>query len=108
MNAIFTVERAQPGSHARRGWETLTSMLIEALAGADQKPKVFMLWGAFAQARHLSIGEPHLVLQANHPSPLSARRPPIPFFGCGHFSRSNAFLQQHGRGTIAWCEPSLS
>ena len=82
-------------------------MLIEALA-ADQKPKVFMLWGAFAQARHLSIGEPHLVLQANHPSPLSARRPPIPFIGCGHFSRSNAFLQQHARGTIAWCEPSLS
>ncbi|MBC8118409.1 MAG: uracil-DNA glycosylase [Burkholderiaceae bacterium] len=107
LNAIFTVERAQPGSHARRGWETLTSMLIEALAG-DQKPKVFMLWGAFAQARHLSLGEPHLVLQANHPSPLSARRPPTPFIGCGHFSRSNAFLQQHGRGTIVWCKPGLS
>ena len=105
LNAIFTVERAQPGSHARRGWEALTAMLIDAIA-ADQQPKVFMLWGAFAQERHLSIGEPHLVLQANHPSPLSARRPPIPFIGCGHFSLCNAFLQQHGRGTIAWCEPS--
>ena len=107
LNAIFTVERAQPGSHARRGWETLTSMLIAALA-ADQRAKVFMLWGAFAQARHVSIGEPHLVLQANHPSPLSARRPPIPFIGCGHFSRTNAFLLQHERGTIDWCEQRLS
>lgn len=62
-----------------------------------------MLWGAFAQARHVGIDQPHLVLQANHPSPLSARRPPIPFIGCGHFSRANVFLQQHGRGTIDWC-----
>lgn len=107
LNAIFTVERSQPGSHARKGWETLTSMLIAALA-TDERPKVFMLWGAFAQARHASIGEPHRVLQANHPSPLSARRPPIPFIGCGHFSRTNAFLLQHGRGTIDWCEPPLS
>ncbi len=101
-NAIFTVERAQPGSHARKGWETLTAMLLAALA-ADQRPKVFMLWGTFAQARHAGIGKPHLVLQANHPSPLSARRPPLPFFGCGHFSRCNAFLQEHGRGKIDWC-----
>ena len=54
LNAVFTVERAQPGSHARKGWETLTSMLLDALA-ADQHPKVFMLWGAFAQAWHPSI-----------------------------------------------------
>jgi len=102
LNAIFTVERAQPGSHARRGWETFTTMLLSAL-GADQRPKVFMLWGAFAQARHAGIDEPHLVLQANHPSPLSARRPPMPFLGCGHFSRANAFLLRHGRGTVDWC-----
>ncbi|MEP6607749.1 MAG: uracil-DNA glycosylase [Burkholderiaceae bacterium] len=102
LNTIFTVERAQPGSHARKGWETLASLLVEALA-VDQQPKVFMLWGAFAQARHLNIGERHLVLRANHPSPLSAQRPPIPFIGCGHFSRANAFLLQHGRGQIDWC-----
>lgn len=102
LNAIFTVERDAPGSHARKGWETLTSMLLNVLA-ADQTPKVFMLWGAFAQAARAGIDKPHLVLQANHPSPLSARRPPLPFFGCGHFSRANAFLQQHGRGTIDWC-----
>src|SRR5215203_3068766 len=107
LNAIFTVERAQPGSHARRGWETLTAMLIEALA-ADQTPKVFMLWGAFAQARHASIRAPHLVLQANHPSPLSARRPPMPFIGCGHFSIANNFLRERGRGAIDWCGQTKS
>ncbi len=102
LNAVFTVERGVPGSHARKGWETLTSMLIAALA-ADARPKVFMLWGASAQAWQPSVAGSHLVLQANHPSPLSARRPPIPFVGCGHFSRANAFLQQHGRGQIEWC-----
>jgi uracil-DNA glycosylase len=102
LNAIFTVERGMPGSHARKGWEALTSMLLDALA-ADKRPKVFMLWGAFAQAWQTNLNEPHLVLQANHPSPLSAHRPPIPFVGCGHFSRANEFLRQHGRGRIEWC-----
>ena len=102
LNAVFTVERGAPGSHARKGWETLTSMLLDALV-ADQRPKVFMLWGAIAQAWRASITEPHLILQANHPSPLSARRPPVPFLGCGHFSQANVFLQQHGRGQIDWC-----
>ena len=102
LNAVFTVERGLPGSHARKGWETFTSMLMGALV-ADQRPKVFMLWGMLAQAWHSGITAPHLVLQANHPSPLSARRPPIPFVGCGHFSQANAFLQQHGRGVIDWC-----
>ena len=102
LNAIFTVERGAPGSHARKGWEKLTSMLLTALV-ADQRPKVFMLWGALAQAWRASITEPHLILQANHPSPLSARRPPIPFVGCGHFSQANAFLQRNGRGQIDWC-----
>jgi uracil-DNA glycosylase len=96
------VERGMPGSHARKGWETLTSMLLGALA-ADQRPKVFMLWGTLAQAWQISLAEPHLILQANHPSPLSARRPPIPFVGCGHFSQANKFLQKHGRGQIDWC-----
>ncbi len=62
-----------------------------------------MLWGAQAQSRRAGLGEPHLVLEANHPSPLSARRPPVPFLGCGHFSRANAFLAAHGRGVIDWC-----
>jgi len=102
LNAVFTVERGAPGSHARKGWEAFTSMLLRALV-VDQRPKVFMLWGMLAQAWQASITGPHLTLKANHPSPLSARRPPIPFIGCGHFSRANNFLQQHGRGVIDWC-----
>jgi uracil-DNA glycosylase len=102
LNAVLTVEEGRPGSHAGKGWEAFTDALVRALA-ADPRPKVFLLWGAFAQARGAGIGGPHLVLQANHPSPLSARRPPAPFIGCGHFSRANAFLAANGRGTITWC-----
>lgn len=102
LNAVLTVEAGSPGAHAGRGWEALTSELLRRLA-QDARPKVFMLWGALAQARKAGVGEPHLVLEANHPSPLSARRPPVPFLGCCHFSSANAFLQTHGRGAIDWC-----
>lgn len=102
LNAVLTVEDGAPGAHAGRGWEVLTTALLQRLAD-DPQPKVFMLWGALAQARRTAIGAPHLVLEANHPSPLSARRPPVPFLGCGHFSRANAFLQANDRGAIAWC-----
>ncbi len=102
LNAVLTVEDGSPGAHAGRGWEALTADLLRRLA-VDVQPKVFMLWGALAQARRAVIGAPHLVLEANHPSPLSARRPPAPFIGCGHFSRANAFLEANGRGTIEWC-----
>lgn len=105
LNTVLTVEDGQPASHARRGWEALTDALIAALA-ADVAPKVFMLWGAHAQAK-LSLIEAgagtHFVLTANHPSPLSARRPPQPFLGCRHFSQANAFLAAQGRGVIDWC-----
>ena len=102
LNAVLTVEDSCPGAHAGRGWEALTAGLLQRLAD-DARPKVFMLWGALAQARRAGIGEPHLVLEANHPSPLSARRPPVPFLGCGHFSRANVFLEANGRGKIEWC-----
>jgi len=102
LNAVLTVEDGSPGAHAGRGWEALTADLLRRLAD-DARPKVFMLWGALAQARRAGIGKPHLVLEANHPSPLSARRPPAPFLGCGHFSRANAFLEASGRGKIEWC-----
>lgn len=102
LNAVLTVEEGTPGAHAKRGWEHLTTALLRRLA-QDARPKVFMLWGAFAQAHRAGIEPPHLVLEANHPSPLSARRPPVPFLGCCHFSRANAFLQAHGRGAIDWC-----
>ncbi|MCU0949581.1 MAG: uracil-DNA glycosylase [Burkholderiaceae bacterium] len=105
LNTVLTVEDGAPGSHARHGWEQLTDALVEALA-RDAAPKAFLLWGAQAQAKRTLIeraGASHCVLLANHPSPLSARRPPVPFLGCGHFSAANAFLQQHGRGAIDWC-----
>lgn len=109
LNAVFTVEEGKPGSHARRGWERLSRSVIEQLA-RDARPKVFLLWGTFAQAQRDLVetnGPQHLVLAANHPSPLSARRPPVPFFGCRHFSRANEFLEQRGRGSIDWCGGSL-
>jgi uracil-DNA glycosylase len=105
LNAVLTVEDGQPGSHARRGWEAFTDGLVQSLA-ADPAPKVFLLWGAHAQAKCALIERAsagHAVLQANHPSPLSARRLPVPFLGCGHFSGANAFLAAHGRGQIDWC-----
>ena len=103
LNATLTVEEGQAASHAKCGWQHLTDAVIGALA-ADSAPRVFMLWGAHAQAkRDLIHASTHGVLLANHPSPLSARRPPLPFLGCGHFSAANAFLESRGQGTIDWC-----
>jgi uracil-DNA glycosylase len=65
-----------------------------------------MLWGGPAQAKRARIegaGRGHLVLAANHPSPLSARRPPLPFLGCRHFSQADSFLAAHGRERVDWC-----
>ena len=105
LNAVLTVEAGAAGSHARRGWEVLTDALVGALA-QDPAPKAFLLWGAHAQAKRGLIaqaGRGHAVLQANHPSPLSARRPPLPFLGCAHFSRTNEYLRAHGRSVVDWC-----
>ncbi|MGP1683178.1 MAG: uracil-DNA glycosylase [Giesbergeria sp.] len=96
LNTTLTVEEGQPGSHAKRGWEQLTDALIAHVAGEAQ-PVVFMLWGAHAQSKRALITAPqHLVLCANHPSPLSALRPPVPFIGCGHFGKARAFRLAHG------------
>lgn len=108
LNTSLTVEDGAPASHAKfqkgGGWEALTDALIARVA-ADPAPKVFMLWGAHAQAKAALIEAAadgaHLVLQANHPSPLSATRPPAPFIGCGHFSQAAAWLAQRGR-PMAW------
>jgi uracil-DNA glycosylase len=91
LNTTLTVEDGQPASHARRGWEALTDGLIRAVAELP-RPVVFMLWGAHAQGKaggiELAAPGRHVLLQANHPSPLSALRPPVPFLGCGHFGRA--------------------
>jgi uracil-DNA glycosylase len=98
LNTTLTVEDGQPAAHAKQGWELLTDALISACA-AKPRPVVFMLWGAHAQAKQALIAahnadERHLVLCANHPSPLSALRPPAPFIGCGHFGQAERFLLQ--------------
>ena len=100
LNAVLTVEDGQAASHAGKGWEVLTDALIRT-AAEDPAPKVFMLWGNYAQAKAPLIeaaGQDHLVLKANHPSPLSALKPPRPFIGCGHFSEAKAWLEARGRG----------
>ena len=98
LNTTLTVEADQAASHAGWGWEALTDALIEAVA-ADATRKVFMLWGAHAQRKRALIeaqGGGHLVLQCNHPSPLSASRGPLPFMGCGHFSAAQQYWADQG------------
>jgi uracil-DNA glycosylase len=101
LNTVLTVERGAPGSHAGRGWEALTDAIIDHCS-ASGPDKVFMLWGVHAQKKAERIGARHAVLQANHPSPLSARRGPVPFMGCGHFGLANAWLRARGVATVDW------
>ncbi len=101
LNTSLTVEEGQAASHAKQGWESLTDQLISAVS-AMPEPVVFLLWGAHAQAKRALIDPRHRVLTANHPSPLSALRPPVPFLGCGHFSAANRFLRAQGRDGIHW------
>lgn len=109
LNTSLTVEDGAPASHAKRGWERVTDALIAAVA-RDARPKVFMLWGAHAQAKQalLPPGNGHLVLMANHPSPLSAGRPPVPFMGCGHFKTANEWLASQGQESIVWNDPATN
>lgn len=94
LNTCLTVEEGRPASHAKRGWEVLTDAVISQVS-AHGKPCVFMLWGAHAQSkRPLIDASRHLVLCANHPSPLSALRPPVPFIGCRHFSQAVKWKQE--------------
>ncbi|ROT45853.1 uracil-DNA glycosylase [Pusillimonas sp. NJUB218] len=103
LNTVLTVESGKPASHARHGWEAVTDALIRRVAQGTQ-PKVFMLWGNHAQQKRGLIPDNafNLVLCANHPSPLSARRPPVPFIGCGHFAQTNAWLTEQGQRAINW------
>jgi uracil-DNA glycosylase len=116
LNTCLTVEDGKPASHAKQGWEVLTDLLIEAVAQKPD-PVAFLLWGAHAQAKRALIeratsssaggqADRHLVLTANHPSPLSALRPPQPFIGCGHFERAAAFLLKTRNPANPWSEES--
>lgn len=91
LNTCLTVEEGKPASHANRGWEQLTDAVIRHVS-EHARPSVFMLWGSHAQGkRSLIDASRHLVLCANHPSPLSALRPPVPFIGCEHFSKARTW-----------------
>ena len=106
LNTAFTVEDGLPASHSKWGWEVLTDSIIDALA-KDAEPRAFLLWGGHAQSKALGIealnaDRRHLVLKANHPSPLSALRPPLPFMGCGHFGQVNQWLMAQNKNPIVW------
>lgn len=99
LNSVLTVEHGQAAAHQGRGWESFTDAVVEHLSAHGQ-PMVFLLWGSYAQKKGQIIDTSrHLVLRSPHPSPLSARRG---FFGCRHFSATNNWLQEHGRGDIDW------
>lgn len=99
MNAVLTVREGQANSHKGKGWEIFTDRVIELL-NQREKPIVFLLWGGNAKQKMRLITNPnHLILQAAHPSPLSAFNG---FFGCRHFSKANEFLVNHGMEPIDW------
>lgn len=108
LNTCLTVEDGLPASHEGRGWEALTDALVRACASTGQA-KAFLLWGAHAQKKAALVeGHDHLVLRSNHPSPLSARRGPVPFLGCGHFSAVNQWLLGRGLPSVVWSDAVLA
>jgi len=99
LNSVLSVEHAQAASHQGKGWERFTDQVINVI-NSQKNNVVFMLWGAYAQKKGASIDQSrHLVLQAPHPSPLSAHRG---FLGCGHFSKANQYLVEHDQVPIDW------
>jgi uracil-DNA glycosylase len=104
LNAVLSVPKGQANGHRGRGWEAFTDAAIRAV-DAQSQPVVFILWGAYAQAKAALVHPPHLVIASPHPSPLSARKG---FFGSRPFSRANAFLVAHGRTPIDWALPDLT
>jgi uracil-DNA glycosylase len=99
LNATLTVRANQPGSHQKHGWEEFTDAAIRALS-EKKKGLVFLLWGKFAQAKELLIdASRHHILKAPHPSPFSVHSG---FFGCKHFSKTNALLKKEGLKEIDW------
>lgn len=102
LNAVLTVEDGRAGAHQGKGWEGFTDHVIQTLAEQRQE-LVFLLWGSYAQAKGKVIdARRHRVLRAPHPSPLSAHRG---FLGCGHFSATNRYLHERGKGQIDWRLP---
>ncbi|HTJ12616.1 MAG TPA: uracil-DNA glycosylase [Dinghuibacter sp.] len=101
LNAALTVRAGEPNSHAAI-WAPFTDAVIRTISG-QKKGIVFLLWGKFAQDKQVLIDvQRHHILRAPHPSPFSADRG---FFGCKHFSKTNAILVREGREAIDWRLP---
>lgn len=99
LNSSLTVEESKPGSHQKFGWEHFTDTIIKTISN-DKERVVFLLWGNFARSKASLIDSTrHLILEAPHPSPLSAY---TGFFGCKHFSQTNDYLTDHQHTPIKW------
>ena len=104
LNATLTVREGQPNSHSKIGWETFTDNIIKKLNDRED-PVIFVLWGNNARKKKTFItNKRHFVLEATHPSPLSANRG---FFGCMHFRKINEILSKMGKTEINWQIPNL-
>lgn len=98
LNALLTVRAGEPASHHKIGWETFTDASIKKLSD-EMDHLVFILWGKFAEQKETLIdARKHLILKSAHPSPFSATK----FFGNKHFSKTNEYLAQNGKGVINW------
>ncbi len=99
LNATLTVRARQAGSHQNKGWELFTDEVVRLVAN-EKNHVVFILWGSYAQKKGETIDRTkHLVLESPHPSPFSASRG---FFGNKHFSKANAYLEEHGMEPVEW------
>ena len=99
LNAMLTVRANEAGSHQGKGWETFTNSVIQHLSN-EKQGVIFLLWGKYAQAKEALIDvAKHTILKAAHPSPFSAYNG---FFGCKHFSKTNALLLAQGKEEIDW------
>ena len=100
LNASLTVREGEAGSHQKKGWETFTDSVIQALS-EDREDLVFLLWGGFAKQKvKLINANKHLILTTGHPSPLSANRGY--WFGNKHFTHCNTYLSENGKTPIVW------
>lgn len=105
LNTVLTVREGKPNSHKGKGWENFTDQVIQAL-NQREKPIVFILWGRHAQEKKALItSSHHLIIEAAHPSPFSAKRG---FFGSKPFSKTNQFLVEMGMEPIDWRLPTLA
>ena len=99
LNSILTVRKGMAGSHKKKGWEIFTDNVIKEIS-KNKKGIIFILWGKYAEAKKDLIDKKkHYILQATHPSPLSAHRG---FFGCKHFSKTNKILSKNNKKIINW------